>query len=275
MKEKLMESIFSADRNEAMNELESNAQGEFHSALKGQQPAEDHVSKSNGDGATSPYGAYLRDSYKQKEASAKETLRANLGNDIVFTGTWADTTIEERELEEEELLESEVSASVFMIGCYTVRMAYCLYIDDRSRNAPYTERISAGKEEITAYRKEEKRIEQELEDTGIVIAELCPIGKGVRMVTEVSAIYGTGSDTAVDSWQNICMAAPDHEGSESIEYVCTVKKDDKTPDGQAALFILKHSERSPDPVEIWYKFTPNGKVERYSLDDSNAADWKL
>lgn len=212
----------------------------------------------------SDHSEFLRESYKQTEASAQETLRAHLGSDIVFTGTWTEATYE-RELEEEELLEEEVSASVFTVGCYTVRMAYCLYVDDRGRNVPYTERMPAGKEKIIAYRNEEKRIEQECEEVGIVIAGLCPIGKGVRMVTEVSARYDLNREVSVDSWRNICMAAPDHEGSGSIEYICTVKKNGTIPDGEAVLFVLKHREGSPNPVESWYKFTPDGKVEECSM----------
>ena len=64
----------------------------------------------------------LRASYEQNEDSAMEVLHAHLGDRIVITGTWAEAE-GERELEEEELFEGEISASVFTIGCYAVRIA--------------------------------------------------------------------------------------------------------------------------------------------------------
>ena len=274
MNRKLTQSAFTIGRSDMVSGLEGDVQGEVHPVFKEQQTVGGQISESNAADDTSPYGEFLRESYKQKEVYAKETLRVHLGSDIVFTETWTEVEYE-RELEEEELMEGEVSASVFKVGCYTVRMAYCLYVDDRGRNLPYTEKVPAEKEKLIAYRKEEKRIGQESEEDGFTIAGLCPIGKMVRMVTEVAAMYGSESGAAMDSWQNICMAAPDHEGSGSIEYICTVKKDDKTPDGQAVLFILKLPERNPDSVGIWYKFTPDGKVEQYRGDDSKAAGWEL
>lgn len=180
-----MESVFTVDRNEPVDE------------------------PGNDDGTEYSYSDFLRESYRQTEASAKETLHIHLGNSIVFTGTWLEA--EERELEEEELMEGEVSASVFTVGCYTVRMAYCLYMDDRDRGVKYTERMPAGQDKITAYRNEERRIGQELEEEGIAISGLCPIGKNVRMVTEVSARYNPNSELPVYSWRNICMAVPGHD----------------------------------------------------------------
>ena len=65
---------------------------------------------------------YLREHCRQMEASCQAALRAHLGKDIIFTNTWAEAS-EERELEEEELLEEEVSAVIFTIGSYSVRIS--------------------------------------------------------------------------------------------------------------------------------------------------------
>ena len=81
----------------------------------------------------------LRASYEQNEDSAMEVLHAHLGDRIVITGTWAEAE-GERELEEEELFEGEISASVFTIGCYAVRIAECLYVDDIGSGTHYTQR---------------------------------------------------------------------------------------------------------------------------------------
>lgn len=62
-----------------------------------------------------------------------KTLRKHLGDDIAFTGVWADAR-EERKLEAAELLEGELSGYIFTIGGYTVRCAGCLYQDDDAVN---------------------------------------------------------------------------------------------------------------------------------------------
>lgn len=65
---------------------------------------------------------YLREHCRQMEASCQAALRAHLGNDIIFIDTWAEAS-EERELDKEELLEEEVSAAIFTIGSYSVRIS--------------------------------------------------------------------------------------------------------------------------------------------------------
>lgn len=62
-----------------------------------------------------------------------KTLRTHLGEDIVFTGVWADAR-DERELEDCDLLDGELSGYIFTIGGYTIRCAVCLYQDDEEVN---------------------------------------------------------------------------------------------------------------------------------------------
>lgn len=268
-------SILTAFRKDNFSSCEENTEiGESDDDIT-QQAADNLISKFYvAQNVTFTFEELLRDSYKQAEDSARKTLRNHLGPNIVFTGTWAEVA-DMRELEEEELLEGEISASVFTVGYYAVRIAECLYVEDVSVGVYYTERVSAESNKIMECRNEHKRIRQAADDGYGFTKGISTMEEGVRIVTEVSAIYGSQSGTAVDSWQNICMAAPDHEGSGSIEYICTVKKDDTISDGQAVLFILKHLERSSDSVEIWYKFTPDGKVEQYRVDDSKVAGWEL
>lgn len=173
----------------------------------------------------------LRASYKRNEDSAMEALHAHLGDGIVVTGTWAEAE-GERELEEEELFEGEISASVFTIGCYTVRIADCLYVDDIESGTHYTQRVLAGRDRIAGYRV--SHVERTRAwAAGYSIASEIRLERGVRVVTEVSAMNQTGSGAAVDCWQNICMAAlsKGSSWSEEIGYICTVKKDDTVPDG--------------------------------------------
>lgn len=213
---------------------------------------------------------------EQNEGSAKKTLRLHLGSDIVFTGNWAETA-DERKLEEEELFEAEISASVFTIGCYTVRVADCLYEDEPDGIAPrYQERVPAGQDIIAEYRNREKRRSVHYEYPWELIHE-----KRARRVKEVYVKRHAGSEASADCWQNICMAAESWSGSwsESIDYICTVKKDDTIPDEQAVLFVLQRFVGSSYSYDSWYKFTPDGRLEKYSTGgydpqgETTAWDW--
>ena len=70
-----------------------------------------------------------RNIHKNNESAGMRTLRNHLGDNIAFTGVWPDVK-DERELEEAELLDGELSGYVFTVGGYTIRSAVCLYQDD-------------------------------------------------------------------------------------------------------------------------------------------------
>nr|WP_302111354.1 hypothetical protein [uncultured Acetatifactor sp.] len=224
----------------------------------------------------------IRNIYKQNEDSAIETLRRHLGNDIVIT-KWTEAQ-GEQELEEEELFEGEISASIFTIGCYTVRYAECLYADDSYGGAHgyhYHERVPAGKDIIAEYR-DVKREKKRDEAAGIVRALLGPWmlfrEKGVRIVEEVSVLCRSGNGADTDCWQNICLAAQSFTWSERIDYICTVKKSDTVPDGQAVLFVLSRYMGDSHTSESWYKFTPDGRVGAYRIGGYGQNDtdaWEL
>lgn len=220
---------------------------------------------------------FLRASYKHKECACREALRAHFGDGIVFTGTWAETA-GERELEEEELLEGEISASVFTVGCYAVRIAECLYGDDGSP-VRCRDRIPTGQDKTARHRKGRRRTGQADAAGFSAVGLISQMGEGARKVTEVSARYHSGSEASADCWRNICMAAHSAAWSEGIDYICTVKRNDAVPNGQAVLFVLKQYTGSSHSVEQWYKFTPDGKVEEYCISrygqQSGKAAWKL
>ncbi len=191
---------------------------------------------------------FLRESYKREKGAAMEALRRYLGDGIVFTGTWEEAG--GRELEEEELLEGELSASISTVGCYTVRIAECLHDDGSGPDAHYMDG-------------------RPTESDGTA--------KGTCVMTEVSARYNPGNKSLVDSWQNIYRAVHGHGWPEGIGYICTVKESDTVPDGQAALFVLRRYERDAHPVEGWYRFGPDGSTEKcskgYGYGDGTA--WEL
>ena len=221
---------------------------------------------------------FLRESCKQRKNTAMKVLRSHLGNDIVFTGTWEDAA-EERELEEEELFEGEISASVFTIGCYNVRIAECLYVDDAESGIHYMQRVPATRDRIARYQASHAERARAWA-AGYSMASGIGLERGVQVVTEVSAMNQSESGAAVDRWQNICMAALSGglSWSERIDYICTVKKDDTVPDGQAVLFVLNRYMGDSHTSEDWYKFTPDGRVGTYHTGGYGQNDtdvWEL
>ena len=199
-----------------------------------QQAANDLVQQINADkDQVYTLDELLRNTYKANESAGMKTLRTHLGEDIAFTGVWADAR-DERELEESELLDGELSGFVFTIGSYTIRSAVCLYRDDDEID--YTQRVPAGEDAIAQYREEGWRL-------------LGP-GNGVREVQVISARYnGFGS---VEGWRHVCLAATSLRWDESINFIATLKPVASAPAEQEVLFILKQYTGDSFGVAHWY-----------------------
>lgn len=207
----------------------------------------------------------LRNSYKQYERNGIKTLHTHLGKNIIFTGLWGNPK-EERELEDNELLEGELSAFTFKIGCYVIRSARRLYQD--LDGIHYAERVPATKEMVAEYQKNH---------TGIK-ALICE-NEYLREVHEISAKHVKNQDEiSVDEWKHVCFATDSLSWGESIEFIATVKNDSSIGDEQAELFVLKTYAGSSYGIDYWYKLTPDGKVTEYREhpfdSDSFKVSWK-
>ena len=184
-----------------------------------------------------------RNIHKNNESAGMRTLRNHLGDNIAFTGVWPDVK-DERELEEAELLDGELSGYVFTVGGYTIRSAVCLYQDDDE--ADYTQRVPVGQDAIAQYREESWRMRGP--------------GNGVREVQVISARYnGAGSE----GWQHICIAATSICWDESINFIATLKPAASAPAEQEVLFILKQYTGDSFGVAHWYKLSSDGNVTEY------------
>ena len=225
-----------------------------------QQAANDLVQQINADkDQVYTLDELLRNTYKANESAGMKTLRTHLGEDIAFTGVWADAR-DERELEESELLDGELSGFVFTIGSYTIRSAVCLYRDDDEID--YTQRVPAGEDAIAQYREEGWRL-------------LGP-GNGVREVQVISARYnGFGS---VEGWRHVCLAATSLRWDESINFIATLKPVASAPAEQEVLFILKQYTGDSFGVAHWYKLSFDGNVTEYEEHpydpESFEASWR-
>ena len=184
-----------------------------------------------------------RNIHKNNESAGMRTLRNHLGDNIAFTGVWPDVK-DERELEEAELLDGELSGYVFTVGGYTIRSAVCLYQDDEE--ADYTQRVPVGQDAIAQYREESWRMRGP--------------GSGVREVQVVSARYnGAGSD----GWQHICIAATSICWDESINFIAALKPVTSAPAEHEVVFIFKQYTGDSFGVAHWYKLSSDGNVAEY------------
>ena len=210
-----------------------------------QQAANDLIQKVTADKDTVyTLDELLRNTYKAHESAGMKTLRKHLGDDIVFTGLWAGAR-DERELEESELLDGELSGYVFTIGSYTIRSAVCLFRDDDE--VDYTQRVPAGQDAVARYLKDGWR--------------MLGASDGARDVQDISARYnGTGSE----DWQHVCLAATSHSWDESINFIGTLKPAASAPDEQEVLFVLKQYTGNSYGVAHWYKLSSDGTVSEYS-----------
>lgn len=190
----------------------------------------------------------LRNNYKQNEREGIETLHRHLGDTILITGLWEKA--EETEVEENKLLEGELSAFIFKIGNYLIRSSMCLY-QDTDENA-YHKRIPATQDRIAAYGKSGDYV-------------MLSDREGVREVHEISAIYKGGDSASKKEWNFICLATEGQMGRwrESIDFICTVKKDSSVPEEQEVLFVQKTYLGDAYCSKDWYKLTSDGRVTEY------------
>lgn len=203
--------------------------------------------------------------YEQNECAGMKTLHRHLGNDIVCTGVWADAK-EECYLEDSELLEGELSACTFTIGCYTIRSAQRLYKD--TYEVRYTEKIPADQEEIASFKENRE---------GLLTS--FPTADGIRLVHEISAKHHTADTSAFpEGLKYICLATTSINWSESIDFIGTIKSKAEVPNEQADLFVLKTYTGSSFSVAHWYRLDTNGALSEYQEHpydlDSFKASWK-
>lgn len=224
-----------------------------------QQAANDLLQKVNADkDQVYTLDELLRNTYKANESAGMKTLRTHLGEDIVFTGVWADAS-DERELEDSELLDGELAGYVFTVGSYTIRSAVCLFRDDDE--ADYTQRVPAGQDAIAQYREAGWRMPGP--------------GNGVREVQVISARY---NDFGSEDWQHVCLAATSLRWDESINFIATLKPAVSAPAEQEMLFVLKQYTGDSFGVAHWYKLSSDGNVTEYQEHpydpESFEASWR-
>jgi len=191
----------------------------------------------------------MRNIFKQNESEGIKTIHRHLGESVLITGLWEEAK-EEIEVEEENLLEGELSAFTFKIGNYSIRSSMRLY-QDTKENA-YYKRIPATQEQIAAYGKPGDYV-------------MLSNREGVREVHEILAKY-EGEGTAVaEEWNFVCLATEARmcQWSESVAFISTVKANASEADEREVLFVQKTYCGDSFSVLYWYKMTSDGTVTEY------------
>lgn len=207
-------------------------------------------------------GDILHNCYKQNIVYGSKTLCTHLGEQIVFTGVYMYEQ-EGDEIKGSELLEGEISASIFEIGDYLIRCAQRLYQDnDRIR---YTERIPATRDMINEYMINNS-----------VIDFIRGRSVGLRKCYEISVRYiGEKENASSDEWKYICLATDSASWSESIDFMATVKKNNFESNKTAHLFVQKRFIGSSYTVDYWYQLTPDGNMTEYIEHPYSSEPFKI
>ena len=205
----------------------------------------------------------IEKTYEQNESRGMKTLRKHLGNDIVFTGVWADAT-EERQLEESELLPGELSAVTFTLGCYTIRSAQRVYKELKD----YSEAPADG--EDIAYLKELKASPL----TGRWIDNY-ERNEKFYINQEIMAKHNSDpKDVFEGNFKYVCCATEKYRFPQTINFICTLKESASSSDEHASLFVFIEHICDSFRTEDWYKLTPNGVIRKYGTHSYNPASFE-
>ena len=120
------------------------------------------------------FDEFMRSSFNNNLNNEMQALRNHLLAFINITATWADVK-DERELEESELFDGEISGVVFTVGCYTIRNTVCLHRDDDTDDPSQKIHVISAKhknmsdwQEICSIDAESIRLDESLKFIGTV-----------------------------------------------------------------------------------------------------------
>ena len=206
----------------------------------------------------------------------RETMQKHWSRSVVFTDA-LDTDTDEQKLPEEELLQGELWAVTFRVGCYIVRGARRIYrVYDSGSEVPVdNEEMELVKNFIGNGYKEQRFDSlfgsRDNRTGGVVHLRVndlgpCPFSWGpwwpdrnLRETLEVSArhISSPGSE-----YTYICRTADakDLSWSETIKSIYTVKEHSKIPDEYASLVVCMGYCGSSVSSDTWYRLEPTGKM---------------
>jgi len=205
-----------------------------------------------------------------QKINGKEMFCKRLKKDMVFTDEWSDD-MDERELDESELLAGELSATNFTVGCYTVRTAFRVF-KIPEYNEALTEndyRIPADKEDLE-YAKKLDYVESMPKKIKNAMRMMKPYRifgldkKRLHIVHEIKAKYNTDSD---DIFKNKFKYICDVDYQDRILMIYTAREKSLS-DEYASLFIIKKVDHAWGGWNVMYQLDTNGVLFKFDNDKS-------
>lgn len=193
--------------------------------------------------------------------SDRKLIRKHWKEDVVFTDAWQPSTDEHIiPVPEERLLQGELSAVIFQVGCYAVRSAQRVYKIYEPGYTPEME-VPAENEELERVRKDVRTLGERAYFTSF-----SSLQNEFRITNEISARHNFAPDAG---FTYICRAAEARNASwfESIGNIYTVKENVHIPDEYASLLLCFHWSGSSFSTKTWYKFEPMGRITVLSLGE--------
>lgn len=187
--------------------------------------------------------------------SDRKLIRKHWKEEAVFTDAWQPSTDEDMiPVPEERLLQGELSAVIFQVGCYAVRSAQRVYKIYEPGYTPEME-VPVENEEIERVRKD-VRI---LGGRAAFFTSFSSLQNEFRITNEISARHNSAPCT---DFTYICRAASGRHASwfESIGNIYTAKENVHIPDEYASLLLCFHWSGSSFSTKTWYKFEPTGRI---------------
>lgn len=146
---------------------------------------------------------------------------------------------------EDELLTGEISAVIYKVGCYSVRMSCRAYVYKDNYTFP------ADKKNV--------KIAKECINRRVIRLNM---PEGLNLMYEISAKH---INSPVKDYLNICGIPAMSLFYVPFTGICLVKENKSIPDEYASLLVYEGYSGSSCNVDTWYKLAPTGKREFLKL----------
>lgn len=192
----------------------------------------------------------------KRNSFSRKDIYKHWSKNAVFTGNWDMIGCRGKKVKEEELLQGELYAYVYQVGCYIVRSACRVYKIYEPGYSP--------EEEQPASTEEVEMVKKDMVDEERVWIGFCSWKDELRITNEISAKHYKDSKT---DFKYICRAteARNHRWSETISCICAAKKHMFMSNQQASLFVCNTYMGDSFSSDTWYKLSADGKIKSMRL----------
>lgn len=208
--------------------------------------------------ATADHKSHSEIKSDEIDTQGKDVIRKHWNSTAVFTDAWR-PGINEEKLTETELLQGELSAVIFHVGCYTVRSAQRVYSIQKASNSQDLEMLA-----------DQIEVEFVKNISPAYVGAPSLNGRLLRVINEISAKHHASPNNVFAYVCRAILLSGSMNWCEYIGDIYTVKGNDSIPDEYASLLVSCHYEGSSFGVDTWYRLDPTGKVTKLELHPFNS-----